>query len=101
MPAIKILQIGKYPPPFCGWAVQTKLPVEEIRKRGQAAVKTCREGDAADRSAKLCEIAERDAEPVKQVQLQEPGSNVAETADWLLGDAPECRLLSEESFVHV
>lgn len=34
MPAIKILQIGNYPPPFCGWAVQTKLLVEEIRRRG-------------------------------------------------------------------
>jgi glycosyltransferase involved in cell wall biosynthesis len=31
---IKILQIGNYPPPFCGWAVQTKLLVEEIRSRG-------------------------------------------------------------------
>lgn len=30
----KILQIGNYPPPFCGWAVQTKLLVEEIRRRG-------------------------------------------------------------------
>ena len=34
MLAIKILQIGNYPPPFCGWAVQTKLLVEEIRRRG-------------------------------------------------------------------
>jgi glycosyltransferase involved in cell wall biosynthesis len=34
MPPIKILQIGNYPPPFCGWAVQTKLLVEEIRRRG-------------------------------------------------------------------
>jgi glycosyltransferase involved in cell wall biosynthesis len=32
--AIKILQIGNYPPPLCGWALQTKLLVEEIRKRG-------------------------------------------------------------------
>src|SRR5215471_10470954 len=31
---LKILQIGNYPPPFCGWAVQTKLLVEEIRNRG-------------------------------------------------------------------
>ena len=31
---IKILQIGNYPPPFCGWAIQTKLLVDEIRKRG-------------------------------------------------------------------
>ncbi len=30
----KILQIGNYPPPFCGWSVQTKLLVEEIRRRG-------------------------------------------------------------------
>jgi len=30
----KILQIGNYPPPFCGWSVQTKLLVEEIRNRG-------------------------------------------------------------------
>jgi glycosyltransferase involved in cell wall biosynthesis len=34
MPRIKILQIGNYPPPFCGWAIQTKLLVEEIRRRG-------------------------------------------------------------------
>lgn len=34
----KILQIGNYPPPFCGWAVQTKLLVEEIRKRGHICV---------------------------------------------------------------
>lgn len=30
----KILQIGNYPPPACGWAVQTKLLAEEIRRRG-------------------------------------------------------------------
>ena len=30
----KILQIGNYPPPVCGWAIQTKLLVEEIRRRG-------------------------------------------------------------------
>jgi glycosyltransferase involved in cell wall biosynthesis len=34
MPAIKFLQIGNYPPPLCGWAIQTRLLVEEIRKRG-------------------------------------------------------------------
>lgn len=33
-PQIKILQIGNYPPPVCGWAMQTKLLVEEIRRRG-------------------------------------------------------------------
>src|SRR5215467_13955092 len=33
-PRLKILQIGNYPPPFCGWAVPTKLLVEEIRRRG-------------------------------------------------------------------
>jgi glycosyltransferase involved in cell wall biosynthesis len=31
---IKILQIGNYPPPACGWAVQTKLLTEELRRRG-------------------------------------------------------------------
>jgi len=31
---LKILQIGNYPPPFCGWAIQTKLLAEEIRNRG-------------------------------------------------------------------
>jgi glycosyltransferase involved in cell wall biosynthesis len=31
---IKILQIGNYPPPACGWAVQTKLLTEEVRRRG-------------------------------------------------------------------
>ena len=30
----KILQIGNYPPPACGWAMQTRLLVEEIRRRG-------------------------------------------------------------------
>src|SRR5215472_2137579 len=33
-PRAKILQIGNYPPPVCGWAMQTKLLMEEIRKRG-------------------------------------------------------------------
>ena len=31
---LKILQIGNYPPPVCGWSIQTKLLVEEIRHRG-------------------------------------------------------------------
>ena len=31
---VKVLQIGNYPPPMCGWAMQTKLVVDEIRKRG-------------------------------------------------------------------
>lgn len=31
---VKILQIGNYPPPLCGWAMQTKLLVEEVRRRG-------------------------------------------------------------------
>lgn len=31
---MKILEIGNYPPPACGWAMQTKLLVEEIRRRG-------------------------------------------------------------------
>lgn len=31
---MKILEIGNYPPPACGWAIQTKLLVEEIRQRG-------------------------------------------------------------------
>jgi len=31
---VKILEIGNYPPPACGWAMQTKLLVEEIRHRG-------------------------------------------------------------------
>jgi glycosyltransferase involved in cell wall biosynthesis len=30
----KILQIGNYPPPMCGWAIQTKLVVDELRRRG-------------------------------------------------------------------
>jgi hypothetical protein len=30
----RILQIGNYPPPVCGWSIQTKLLVEEIRRRG-------------------------------------------------------------------
>lgn len=31
---MKILQIGNYPPPVCGWSIQTKLLVQEIRRRG-------------------------------------------------------------------
>lgn len=31
---MKILEIGNYPPPACGWAMQTRLLVEEIRQRG-------------------------------------------------------------------
>jgi glycosyltransferase involved in cell wall biosynthesis len=30
----KILQIGNYPPPVCGWAIQTQLVTEELRRRG-------------------------------------------------------------------
>ena len=30
----KVLQIGNYPPPACGWAVQTEMIVKEIRRRG-------------------------------------------------------------------
>jgi glycosyltransferase involved in cell wall biosynthesis len=30
----KILIIGNYPPPMCGWAIQTKLAVDELRRRG-------------------------------------------------------------------
>jgi glycosyltransferase involved in cell wall biosynthesis len=32
--AVKILQIGNYPPPMCGWAIQLKLVTEELRRRG-------------------------------------------------------------------
>jgi glycosyltransferase involved in cell wall biosynthesis len=32
--AAKILQIGNYPPPMCGWAIQTKLVTDELRRRG-------------------------------------------------------------------
>ena len=30
----KVLEIGNYPPPMCGWAIQTKLVTEELRRRG-------------------------------------------------------------------
>jgi hypothetical protein len=30
----KILQIGNYPPPMCGWAIQTMLVTKELRRRG-------------------------------------------------------------------
>jgi len=30
----KILVIGNYPPPLCGWAIQTKFVVQELRRRG-------------------------------------------------------------------
>jgi glycosyltransferase involved in cell wall biosynthesis len=31
----KILQIGNYPPPMCGWAIQLKLVTDELRARGR------------------------------------------------------------------
>jgi glycosyltransferase involved in cell wall biosynthesis len=30
----KILEIGNYPPPMCGWAIQTKLVTAELRRQG-------------------------------------------------------------------
>lgn len=33
-PIPKILEIGNYPPPQCGWAMQTKLLTDELRRRG-------------------------------------------------------------------
>lgn len=32
--APKILHVGNYPPPLCGWAIHLKLVVEEMRRRG-------------------------------------------------------------------
>lgn len=32
--SVKILQIGNYPPPMCGWAIQLRLVTEELRRRG-------------------------------------------------------------------
>jgi peptidoglycan/xylan/chitin deacetylase (PgdA/CDA1 family)/glycosyltransferase involved in cell wall biosynthesis len=34
IPPQKILEIGNYPPPQCGWAINTQLVVHEIRERG-------------------------------------------------------------------
>ncbi len=31
---VRVLQIGNYPPPMCGWAIQTKLVTDELRRRG-------------------------------------------------------------------
>jgi len=31
---LKILLIGNYPPPLCGWSMQTCLVVDELRRRG-------------------------------------------------------------------
>lgn len=31
---VRILQIGNYPPPMCGWAIQLKLVTDELRRRG-------------------------------------------------------------------
>ena len=31
----KVLVIGNYPPPMCGWAIQTYLVTAELRRRGQ------------------------------------------------------------------
>jgi glycosyltransferase involved in cell wall biosynthesis len=33
-PPVKILQIGNYPPPMCGWAIQLKLVTDELHRRG-------------------------------------------------------------------
>jgi peptidoglycan/xylan/chitin deacetylase (PgdA/CDA1 family)/glycosyltransferase involved in cell wall biosynthesis len=33
-PPEKIIQVSNYPPPQCGWAMQTKLLTEELRRRG-------------------------------------------------------------------
>ena len=30
----RVLQIGNYPPPMCGWAMQLKLVTDELRQRG-------------------------------------------------------------------
>ena len=35
-PVKKVLEISNYPPPMCGWAMQTYLLVEEVRRRGHA-----------------------------------------------------------------
>jgi len=35
-PQIKVLVVGNYPPPMCGWAIQTLLVTEELRRRGHA-----------------------------------------------------------------
>jgi glycosyltransferase involved in cell wall biosynthesis len=52
----KILQIGNYPPPVCGWAIQTKLLVEEIRRRGNVCeVLNLNEGHAK-RSAEYVDV---------------------------------------------
>ncbi len=32
---VKVLVIGNYPPPMCGWAIQTYLVTAELRRRGQ------------------------------------------------------------------
>jgi hypothetical protein len=39
----KILQIGNYPAPMCGRAIQTKLVTEELRRRGPDGGLTLRE----------------------------------------------------------
>ena len=31
---LKILQVSNYPPPHCGWAMQTKVLTDELRRRG-------------------------------------------------------------------
>jgi hypothetical protein len=38
---VKILQIGNYPPPMCGWAIQLKLVTEELRRRGDVCDVPC------------------------------------------------------------
>ena len=32
---VKVLVIGNYPPPMCGWAIQAYLVTAELRRRGQ------------------------------------------------------------------
>ena len=69
-PRARILQIGNYPPSVCGWAMQTKLLVEESRRS------LC---------AKLISVTEGYDQVKKQAQLQVAEDNIARTVDWLLG----------------
>ena len=84
-PPARILQIGNYPPPVCGWAMQTKLLVEEIHRRGNVCQVLNLNDSRRSLCAKLISVTEGYDQVKKQAQLQVAEDNIARTVDWLLG----------------
>ena len=90
-PRARILQIGNYPPPVCGWAMQTKLLVEEIRRRGNLCQVLNLNDSRRSLCAKLISVTEGYDQVKRQAQLQVTEDNIARTVDWLLGAPPARR----------